>query len=174
MLTKRRYALYSKYMGKYKGIVLVAFCAVILCVFSACGPPSNRTTAQTLTTATTPGPQSISLVNGDISVNAETNYAIPFIVDANMKEVTVEGKFKTVDGRPNIEVYIMDDATFAEWVKGRNVSTILYDSRKVSIGFINQSIKVPGKYQLVLTNWSEVTYSPSQQVSATIDLKWIY
>ncbi len=161
-------------MDKYKGIILVAFCVILLYGSSACGLTSSRTTTQTLTTATTPGPQSFSLINGEISVDAETNYAIPFIIDTQMKEVTVEGKFKTVDGRPNIEVYIMDDVTFAAWVKGVNVSTILYDSRKVSIGFINQSIKSPGKYQLVFTNWSEATYSPSQPVSATVDLKWVY
>jgi hypothetical protein len=161
-------------MGKYKSIILVVFCVMLLFVFSACGPTSNSTTTQTLTTTTTTGPQSISLVNGDISVNAETNYAIPFFVDANMKEVTVEGKFRTIDGRPNIEVYIMDDATFAAWVKGVNVSTILFDSRKVSIGFINQSIQAPGTYQLVFTNWSGAAYSPSQPVSATVDLKWVY
>jgi hypothetical protein len=174
ILTKRRYALYSKYVGKYNGIVLVAFCAILLYGFSACGLTRGGTATQTLTTAITPGPQSVSLINGDISVNAETNYAIPFIIDANMKEVTIEGKFKTVDGRPNIEVYLMDDATYTVWITGHNVSTILYDSQKVSIGFINQSITVPGKYQLVFTNWSKATYSPSQQVSATVDLKWIY
>jgi hypothetical protein len=161
-------------VDKYKGIVLVVYFVVLLSISSACGLIKGETTTPTLATAITPGPQTFPLINGDISVDAETNYAIPFIIDANMKEVTVEGKFKTVDGRPNIEVYLMDDATFNQWVKGVNVSTILYDSQKVSIGFISKSITVPGKYQLVFTNWAKASYSLSQPVSATIDLKWIY
>ncbi len=158
-------------MGKY--ILLLAFCITFFITFSACSLSSGGTKTQTETTAITPGPQSISLVNGEISVDAETNYAIPFIVDTNMKEVTVEGTFRTVDGRPNIQVYIMDDATYTNWLKGRNIP-IPYDSGKRSVGFINKSLAAPGKYQLIFTNWIEASFSPSQKVSARVDLKWTY
>jgi hypothetical protein len=173
MLTKLLHSPYSKCMKKYKIILLFGFCAVLLSVFSACGPKDGRTT-ETITTSTTPGPQSVSLVTGEVSVDAETNYVTTFTVDANMTEVTVEGNFRTVDGRPNIEVYIMDDATYTAWLRGTNVSTILYDSEKKSVGFINQSIKVPGQYHLIFTNWSAASYTPSQKVTVNFDLKWTY
>ena len=162
-------------MKKSKCIAVVVLCTILLSLLTACGQTGVETSTPITSITTTPGPQSLSLINGEISVDAETNYSIHFLVDANMKDVTVEGKFNTTDGRPNIEVYIMDDATFADWIKGKSDgSTIIFDSQKKSMGFINESIDSPGSYQLIFTNWSPTSYSPSQGVLATVDLKWTY
>ncbi len=160
-------------MNKHKRLIIVSLCISLVILFMACSPPGGSTLPPTTTTPVEPGPHSVSLINGEIQVAAKTNYAIPFSVDASMKEVTVTGTFRTVYGRPNIALYIMDDATYVKWLKGANVP-LLYDSGKKSSGSVNQTITAPGSYQLIFTNWSEPDLSPSQEVSATIDLKWIY
>ena len=127
-------------------------------------------------TSSTPvaaGPQSIYLVNGNISVNAETRTNYAFNVTPNMKNVSVVGKFSTFGGAPNaIEVYIMDDATYTKWVKGLTVR-ILFDSQSLSSGDIDQAIPTPGKYYLIFANYHPASLSPAQQVSTSIELKWV-
>ena len=142
--------------------------AVVLTTLLAC----NTTGKPTATTLLVPGPQSSSLVTGDISVNAETNLEYAFTVEGTMKDVSIVGSFKTFGGAPNhIEVYIMDDATYKLWIKGRT-ARILYDSGSLSNGEVNQAITTPGKYHLIFTNLAPPSLSPAQQVTVSFDLKW--
>jgi len=86
-----------------------------------------------------------------------------------MKQVEVTGHF-TAGG---IEIYIMDDATYHNWLKWDRTRplNILYDSGLLTMGSINQVIAVPGKYHLLLTNREA---DAAHQISATITLHWVY
>ena len=162
---------YSGSVNKYKRVIWAGFLAGLLTTLLACSPGGGTPTA---TTPLVPGPQSSSLVSGNISVNAETNLEYAFTVEPTMKDVNVVGSFKTFGGAPNhIEVYIMDDATYKLWVKGRT-ARILYDSGSLSNGEVNQAITTPGKYYLIFTNYASPSLSPAQQVTVSFDLKWTY
>ena len=142
---------------------------VLLTTLLACSPAASTST---LTAPLATGPQSSTLVNGDISVNAETNNDYAFDVTAAMKDASVVGSFKTFGGAPNhIEVYIMDDATYKLWIKGRTAH-ILLDSGSLSSGNIDQAITTPGEYHLIFTNYAPSSLSPAQQVTVSFDLKW--
>ena len=158
-------------MNKYNRVIWAGFLAGLLTTLLACNTAASTPTA---TTPLVPGPQSSSLLSGDISVNAETNLDYAFTVEPTMKDVSVVGSFKTFGGAPNhIEVYIMDDATYNLWVKGRT-ARILYDSGSLSNGEVNQAISTSGKYHLTFTNYASASLSPAQQVTVSFDLKWTY
>ena len=159
-------------MSKYKRFILVCSFITILGFVSACG--QNGEVTPTPTAPTTSGPQSAPLVIGDIEVKANTNYEVGFTVDVNMKDVKVVGNFRTFGGAPNvIQAYIMNDATYTAWLKGTSLP-LVYDSGRMSIGFIDKEITAPGKYHFIFTNWSGPEVSPAQKVSATINLTWVY
>ncbi len=150
-------------------VTITGIIIIILGMATACGNKPAGTTTPTVT-----GPQSQNLVNGDISVTAETNFDYAFEVNKAMKEVKVVGNFRTFGGAPNhIEVYVMDDDTYNNWLKGRTVH-ILFDSGLMSSGTIDQDIVTPGKYHLVFTNYAKATLSPAQQVTTKVDLNWVY
>ena len=158
-------------MSKCIRFILAGFFTVLLGALSACGPAAGTTT---LTTPLPAGPQSEYLINGDISVSAETRNNYAFNVTADMKDVSVVGSFKTFGGAPNtIEAYIMDDATYVNWLKNRTVH-ILFDSESLSSGQIDQALTVPGTYHIVFANYSSASVSPAQQVTVQIELKWDY
>ena len=151
-------------MSKYIRVILAGFFIVLLSALFACGPAAGTTTS---TTPLPTGPQSEYLVNGDISVSAETRNNYAFNVSADMKDVSVVGSFKTIGGAPNtIEAYIMDDATYVNWLKGRTVH-ILFDSGSLSSGNIDQAITVPGIYHIVFANYSPASVAPAQQVTTS-------
>lgn len=171
-MTKHWHSLYFEYMSKYKLFVIVFSLVAVLSVVSACGQKSEP--APTPTGPITPGPQSIPLINGDIAVEASTNYELSFIIDTAMKDVKVVGKFRTFGGAPNaIQVYIMDDASWVTWLKGTSLP-LTYDSGRLSFGLVDEAITTPGKYHLVFTNWSGPEVSAAQQVSVNFDLTWVY
>ena len=148
---------------------MFSFLVGLLFVISGC----NKATS-TVTTPLVPGPQSATLVSGDISVTAGTNLDYAFTVEPAMKDVSVVGSFQTFGGAPNhIEVYIMDDATYKTWLKG-GTAHILLDSGSLSSGDIDQAITTPGKYHLTFTNYAPASLSPAQQVTVSFDLKWTY
>ena len=158
-------------MNKYNRVIWAGFLAGLLTTLLACSPVAGTSIT---TTPLVSGPQSSSLVSGDISVNAETNLDYAFTVEPAMKDVSIIGSFQTFGGAPNhIEVYLMDDATYNLWVKGRTVR-ILYDSGNLSNGAVNQAIPTPGKYHLTFTNRASASLSPAQQVTVSFDLKWTY
>ena len=147
----------------------MSFLAGLLALISGC-----NTATPTATTPLVPGPQSATLVSGDISVTAGTNLDYAFTVEPAMKDVSVVGSFQTFGGAPNhIEVYIMDDATYKTWLKG-GTAHILLDSGSLSSGDIDQAITTPGKYHLTFTNYASASLSPAQQVTVSFDLKWTY
>ena len=158
-------------MSKWIRVILAGFFTVLLGTLFACGPGTGTTT---LTTPLPTGPQSEYLINGDISVSAETRNNYAFNVTAAMKDVSVVGSFKTFGGAPNtIEAYLMDDTTYVNWLKNRTVH-ILFDSGSLSSGDIDQAITVPGEYHLVFANYSEASVASAQQVTVKIELKWVY
>lgn len=157
-------------MSKYVHALFAGFFIVLLSTLFACGSTTSTTTSSTPVAT---GPQSIYLVNGNISISAETRTNYAFTVSATMKNVSVVGKFSTFGGAPNsIEVYIMDDATYVKWQKGGTVH-ILFDSQSLSSGDIDQAITTPGKYYLIFANYHPASLSPAQQVSTSIELKWV-
>jgi hypothetical protein len=161
-------------MRNFKKVILSVICIVLVIVVGACKPNnSGITTDTTPVTNLTPVPQSVSLINQDVEIFAKTNYVKTFIVTSSMKEVMVEGKFQTADGRPGIQAYIMDEATYKEWLKTGNVRTKIYDSGLKTIAFIDQEIPGPGTYNLIFTNWDDPSFSSSQWVTINVDLKWI-
>jgi hypothetical protein len=160
---------YSEFVRKYIRVIITGLIICTLCMMTACGNSNSKTTTPTVT-----GPQSQSLVDGDISVSAETNFDYAFTVTAAMKQVNVNGTFRTFGGAPNhIEVYIMDDSTYTNWLKAKTVH-ILFDSGLMSSGSIDQAITVPGKYHLIFTNYAPATLAAAQQVNTKVILNWVY
>jgi hypothetical protein len=160
---------YSGFVGKYVRVIITFLFVAVLSMITACGSSSTVTPTPTVT-----GPQSQTLVSGDISVSAQTNFDYAFTVTAAMKQVNVSGKFNTFGGAPNhIEVYIMDDSTYTNWLKNRIVH-ILFDSGMLSSGTVDQAITVPGKYHLIFTNYAPATLTAAQQVHTQVTLNWIY
>lgn len=82
------------------------------------------------------------------------------------------GSFNTFGGLPNaIQVYIMADAVYPDWLKGRQVD-IAYDSGSRSTGTFDVSIAKPGLYHLLFSNYAEASVAPAQQVTANVTLQW--
>ena len=161
-------------MNKYNRVILLGFSVVLSAILLACSPAAGTSTA---TTSLVPGPQSSSLLSGNISVDAETNKDYAFTVEPTMKDASIVGSFQTFGGAPNhIEVFIMDDATYKTWLK-RGTTHILYDSGSLSSGEVNQAIITPTKpsiYHLSFLNSYPASLSPAQQVTVSFELKWTY
>ena len=168
-IDKTRGFTYSEFVGKYMRFIITVVFIAVLGMMTACGKGSTVAPTPTVT-----GPQSQTLVSGDISVSAQTNFDYAFTVTAAMKQVNVNGKFNTFGGAPNhIEVYIMDDSTYTNWLKKRTVH-ILFDSGLMSSGTVDQAITVPGKYHLIFTNYAPATLAAAQQVHTQVILNWVY
>ena len=159
-------------MSKYlRALTAVSFIVLLSILCSCNSTPKTTTTTTPLPT----GPQSAPLLDGNISVTAETNLDNAFVVTKDMKNVTVAGYFECFGGAPNhIELYLMDDATYKKFLQKPGVPNILYDSQLMSSADINQAITLPGTYHLVFRNISPATLSPAQQVKTTITLNWTY
>lgn len=143
---------------------------VLLTALSACGQKANTTS----TTPLVPGPHSSILVGGNINIAAMTNQDYAFTVDANMRDVTVSGSFDTFGGAPNsIRVFVMDDATYNAWIKGKTVPQ-LSDSGALSSGDLSTAIPGPGIYHLTFSNTYPAYVAVAQQVKVNILLKWNY
>jgi hypothetical protein len=160
-------------MNRYFRVIPVISFVVLLSILCSCTPGTKNSTS---TTPLPTGPQSSPLLDGNISVTAETNLDNAFVVTANMKNVTVAGYFECFGGAPNhIELYLMDDATYKKFLQKPGVPNILFDSQLMTSAEIpNVAITTPGTYHLVFRNISPATLSPAQQVKTTIVLNWTY
>jgi hypothetical protein len=157
-------------MNKYTRAILAVTFIILVGVLCSCKSGGTPTPSTTLPT----GPQSEILLEGDISVSAETNNDYAFVIKPEMKDVSITGIFETFGGAPNhIQVYLMDDSTYYNWLKHQTVH-ILFDSGLMSSGEINQAITNPGTYHLVYSNIAPATLSPEQKVKTTVTLKWTY
>jgi len=163
-------------MNKNIRAILAGFLVVVFSViFSACGSTAKTTTTSTPLPV---GPQTLPIVDSTgatpnyISIPLETNQNYTFII-AKMTAASVTGYFNCTGGSPNlIEVYLMNDATYAKWLKNPGgQSTILYDSEEMSAGALNQTNLPPGTYHLVFSNKSS---DATQDVVTKIDLNWTY
>ncbi|MFZ2036196.1 MAG: hypothetical protein WAU62_04690 [Dehalococcoidales bacterium] len=164
-------------MNKNIRAILAGFLVVVFSViFSACGSTAKTTTTSTPLPV---GPQTLPIVDSTgatpnyISIPLETNQNYTFIIAKNMTAASVTGYFNCTGGSPNlIEVYLMNDATYAKWLKNPGgQSTILYDSEEMSAGALNQTNLPPGTYHLVFSNKSS---DATQDVVTKIDLNWTY
>jgi len=163
-------------MSKYKRVILAGSFLVLFVILSACG-----STAKTTTTSTPlpTGPQTLPIVDSTgatpnyVSIPAETNQNYTFIIAKNMTAASVTGYFNCTGGSPNlIEVYLMNDATYAKWLKNPGgQSTILYDSEEMSAGALSQTNLPPGTYHLIFSNKST---DAVQEVVTKIVLNWTY
>jgi hypothetical protein len=140
-------------MKKY-AILTVVLLTAILALFPGCSTP-----------------QSNNLINGNIVVTPGDYYDIPFLVDTNeMQNVRVVGYFAASGGSGNdIEVAILDDMAFINWINGHEVNS-LYSSGKITVAEIDVSITTSGKYHLVFHNLFSII--SSKNVYANVDLNW--
>jgi hypothetical protein len=140
-------------MKKY-GIITVVLVIATLTLFSGCNTP-----------------QSSNLIDGNIVVTPGDYYDIPFLVDTSeMQNIRVVGYFAASGGSGNdIEVAILDDITFTNWINGHQ-GTSLYNSGKITVAEIDVSITTSGKYHLVFSNTFSIV--SSKNVSARVDLNW--
>jgi hypothetical protein len=164
-------------MNKNIRVILAGFFIVVLIgVLSACGSAAKTTTTSTPLPT---GPQSLPIIDTTaatpnyISVTAETNQNYTFNIAANMQGASVTGYFQCNGGSPNlIEVYLMDNATYAKWLKNPGgQSTILYDSEEMSAGGLNKTNLPPGTYHLIFSNKSS---DSAQEVITKVNLNWTY
>jgi hypothetical protein len=170
-------------MKKYMRALFTGSCIiVILSMLCACNSTSKTTTSSTPLPT---GPQTLPIIDttnktlypgGSISITAETNLNYTFNIAANMQNVSVTGYFTCTGGAPDlIEVYLMNDATYAKWLKNPGgQSTILYDSEEMSAGELNESNMAPGIYHLIFSNKASADLSAAQAVVTKIDLNWTY
>jgi hypothetical protein len=150
----------------------VLLCAIaLLALVAGCRTPA-QTSTQTSSPSGTFVPQSRSLVDGNISVAALTNYDTPFNVTTDVTNVKVAGTFNAFGGVPNqIEVYILNDSVYSSWLKGQAVD-LIYDWGKKTTGNFDVAIPGPGNYHLLFSNYADSQVAPAQQVSATVALQW--
>jgi hypothetical protein len=115
--------------------------------------------------------RSYNLINGTITVSPGTYYSVSFPVDMNaMRNVWVDGSFTAAGGSGNdIEVHIMDDIAYTNWVNGHTVS-VIYSSGKVTTANIDVPITMSGNYYLVFSN--RFSMVSSKNVATKVDLKW--
>ncbi len=116
-------------------------------------------------------PKTYNLVNGVITVGPNDYYHVQFIIDTDsMLNVKVEGTFRASGGSGNdIEVMILDDMAYTNWINGHTVSAI-YFSGKLTTSNIDAEIVSSGKYHLVFSN--EFSIISSKDVSTKVDLNW--
>jgi len=115
--------------------------------------------------------RSYNLINGTITESPGRYYSVSFPVDMNaMHNVWVDGSFTAAGGLgDDIEVYIMDDIAYTNWVNGHTVS-VIYSSGKVTTANIGVAITMSGNYHLVFSNRFSIV--SSKNVATKVDLKW--
>ena len=141
--------------------------------------PQTNSPANSTSTPLPTGPQTLPIIDTTgatpnyIGISFETNQNYTFDIAKNMTAASVTGYFNCTGGSPNlIEVYLMDDDTYAKWLKNPGgQSTILYDSEEMSAGALDQENLPPGTYHLIFSNKSTDT---AQGVVTKIVLNWTY
>ena len=95
-------------------------------------------------------PHSLNLASGQITVPASNYYYYYFTIPASATGITVTGSF-TVTGGGQIQVLVMDQASFNNW-KANYGFTSYYNSGQVTSGTITASLPGSGTYDLVYSN----------------------
>ncbi len=116
-------------------------------------------------------PKSLNLIDGVITVEPGTYWGIKFAVDLEtMEEIRVEGRFQASGGSGNdIKTYILDDASYLNWVNGHPV-TPMYYSGQITIADINIDITTSGDYYLIFEN--KFSIFSTKSVTAKVGLYW--
>jgi hypothetical protein len=156
---------------------LVVMAIAILSLLLSCGSSEisggGQQNATSPTTAPTPMlvPQSQNLVNATITVDAGSYYGVRFSVDTvRMQNAAVVGTFTASGGSGNdIDVFILDDIAFTNWVNGHQVMTLYYPGR-LTTERINVSVTSSGTYHLVFSN--KFSIISAKNVSTKVDLNW--
>jgi hypothetical protein len=106
------------------------------------------------------------IVHGNLTINAGSYERYNFTVPSGASDVHVDGTFTVSGGNGNtIKVYVMNNANFADWQKGSNVS-MYYDSGELNSGNVAATLPSAGTYYLVYDN----TFSAiSKNVTTWVD-----
>jgi len=128
-------------------------------------PPSPEPPTPTLV------PQSHNLINATIVMSPSGYLDIEFSVDTEiMHNARVVGSFTTANkSGGDIEVMIMDDMAYTDWIDGHQVS-VNYTSGNKTTADIDLSITTSGTYHLVFSN-NDPELS-SKHLLAIAELKW--
>ena len=152
---------------------LVCFLAVGVTLMLGCGTPPESTTTPPSPEPPTPTlvPQSHNLINSTIVMSPSGYFDIEFSVDTEiMHNARVVGSFTTANNSGgDIEVMIMDDMAYTDWIDGHQVS-VNYTSGNKTTADIDLSITTSGKYHLVFSN-NDPELS-SKHLLAIAELKW--
>lgn len=76
----------------------------------------------------------------------------------------IQGRFRSAD---NIEVYIMDNDSYENWINGAKVQTY-YSSGRITVSNINVPLE-EGDYQLVFSNRYSVISNKAVTASITLN-----
>lgn len=115
-----------------------------------------------------PQQQTVNIVNGLITVNADSYESYQFSVPSGASSVSVSGSFTASGGSGNdIVVLVMDSTNFVNWQNGHSASTY-YNSGQVTTGTISASLPAGATYYLVYSNTFSIF--SSKTVQTTVDL----
>ena len=160
-------------MRKYTVLVLLCFLVVVPSFVFGCSAPLEPITTPASPESPTPVsmPQSHNLIDATLIISPGGYYDVKFSVDTTtMHNVRVVCSFTSSGSSgSDIEVIVMDDIAYANWIDGHQVD-VLYTSSKTTTANIDLSITTSGTYHLVFSNnHSEVS---SKHVSTKVELKW--
>ena len=152
---------------------LVCLLAAVTTLILGCGilPDSTTTPPTPETPAPTLVPQSHNLINATIVMSPDGYFDIEFSVDTEtMQNARVVGSFATShNAGGDIEVMIMDDIAYTDWLDGHQIN-VNYTSGNKTTADIDLSITTSGKYHLVFSN-NDPELS-SKHVLAIAELNW--
>jgi hypothetical protein len=112
--------------------------------------------------------RSTIIVNSSIVVPAGQYHYYWTAIPAGETSLSITGSF-TVSGGPtnDVEVFVMDQASYESWANGYQVSTY-FDSGRVSNGNIDALLPISGTYYLIYSNIFSTTYDKTVQTNAIL------
>jgi len=110
-----------------------------------------------------------TIVAASITVASGAYREYVFNVSEDLQNVSVRGAFSVTSGSDTIEVAILSEANYTNWLDGNQVS-VLYGSGQIqSDEFTGLAISDPGDYHLVFSN---VTGTAQKTVNASFELRY--
>jgi hypothetical protein len=146
-------------------VVILAVAAAYLALSGGARPSASSTSETTVLDFS----QTLSIVNGSVTVNASGYEYYKFSVPSRANIVIVQGSF-TVSGNSTltIDVSVMNSTAFSDLEAGRPVSAY-YDSGRLHASTFNVNLPVDqGTYYLVYSNTFSTLYSKNVITQAIV------
>lgn len=115
--------------------------------------------------------RTISVFNGQVSIDAGTYQSYRFTVSSSMKNAILNGEYITTEGgNKDVNVLLMNDLNYINWQNG-NASNALYFKERITTDRFSLNISQPGTYYFILSNTFSIITDKRVDGTVTLDYK---